>query len=165
MSCQFCPSFTNPSRVLAGTGSRYFLGQRFCVLFLELCPPSFFSPSPLCAAIFKTKQALNLWPKKYLYPCTCSRTTNQGQPKMVRPDWSPCGRPGRQWLAAASDFWPFRTELFLAARLLRRRRQRDWLSVALQRPLKCVLLHSFLQACTSRGPPRLCEFHYDISGV
>ena len=50
-------------------GSRYFLGQMFCVLCLEICTPSLFSPSSLCGASFKTKQALNLWPNRYLDPC------------------------------------------------------------------------------------------------
>ena len=50
-------------------GDRNLWGQRFCVLFLEICTPSLFSPSPLCGAIFRTKQALNLWHHKYLAPC------------------------------------------------------------------------------------------------
>ena len=28
------------------TGTRYFLGQSFCVLYFAICSPSFFSPSP-----------------------------------------------------------------------------------------------------------------------
>ena len=41
-------------------GLNYLLGQRFCVLCSEICTPSFSSPSPLCGASSKTKQALNL---------------------------------------------------------------------------------------------------------
>ena len=37
---------------------------------LKFCTPSQFFPSPLCVGSYKTKQALNLWPNKYLDPCT-----------------------------------------------------------------------------------------------
>ena len=50
-------------------GSSYFLGQRFCVHSSRICTPSLFSPSPLCGGSFNTRQALNLWPNKYLDPC------------------------------------------------------------------------------------------------
>ena len=50
-------------------GARKRWGQRFCVLFLETCTPSFFSPSSLCGGIFRTKQALNLWHHLFLAPC------------------------------------------------------------------------------------------------
>ena len=36
-------------------GARNLWGQRFCVLFLEICAPSLFSPSPLCGATLRTK--------------------------------------------------------------------------------------------------------------
>ena len=40
-----------------------------CV-FLEICTPSLFSPTPLRGGNFKSKQAQNLWHHKYLDPCT-----------------------------------------------------------------------------------------------
>ena len=41
-------------------GSRYFFGQRFCVLCFEICTPFLLPLSPFCGASFKTKLALNL---------------------------------------------------------------------------------------------------------
>ena len=48
-----------------------FLGQRFCVLWFEICTPSLSSPSTLRNANFNTKQAQNLWHHKYILPCKC----------------------------------------------------------------------------------------------
>ena len=45
------------------------LGQRFCVLCSRICTPSLFSPSPLYGGSFKTKHALNFWPKDFVHPC------------------------------------------------------------------------------------------------
>ena len=52
------------SSIHEAQGSRYFLGQRFCVLYFEICIPSLFSPSPLWSANFKTKHAQNFSPNK-----------------------------------------------------------------------------------------------------
>ena len=43
--------------------------QRYSVLCFGICVPSLFSPSPLCSANFKTKQAQNLRYHKYLDGC------------------------------------------------------------------------------------------------
>ena len=51
---------TNDSISFALQGSRYSLGQRFCVLCFEICYPSLFASSPLCGASFITKQALKV---------------------------------------------------------------------------------------------------------
>ena len=54
-------------------GARNLWCQRFRALFLEICTPSLFSPSPLCGGILRTKQSPNrIWHHKYLSPCVCS---------------------------------------------------------------------------------------------
>ena len=50
----YFPPLIRISQLSSSYSPKYFLGQRFCVLCIEICTPSLFTPSPLCGASFRT---------------------------------------------------------------------------------------------------------------